>query len=95
MRTLTLNMARPYIIAVEGLMGARKTTLLKNSEEQNILENTAIINEPLQLLEQHPANKQIHTLMELYKDPEGNSCIFQNFVLNVYDERMNYMFNNY
>ena len=80
---------------MEGLIGAGKTTLLKNLKEQNILENTAIIHEPLQLLEQHPANKQIHPLMELYKGPKGNSCIFQNFVLDVCDERMTYMFNNY
>ena len=88
-------MARPYIIAVEGLIGAGKTTLLKTLQQNNTLENTAVIHQSLQLLEQHPTNKTVHSLTELYKNPKGNSCIFQNFVLDVYDDRMAYMFNNY
>ena len=88
-------MARPFIIAVEGLIGAGKTTLLKTLEAQNCLPNAVIIHEPLQKLENHASNPQVHPLLELYKDPQRNACIFQNYVLEVYDERIASMINQY
>lgn len=90
-----MTMNRPFIIAIEGLMASGKTTLFKNLQRKNVLEDTTFIPEPLHDFELHPGNDTIQPLAELYRDPVKNACIFQNYVLDIYDHRMSSMLSNH
>lgn len=74
------------IIAVEGLIGAGKTTFLKN-HAQKIIPNTNTIFEPINqwtntnYIYDNTPNDDMNILLKLYKNPSRYSYSFQNWVL--------------
>ena len=79
------------IVTLEGIIGAGKTTLLQQFEES--LSDTDktkiwIDHEPIKEFQQFKGSELINPLTEFYINPKENAFVFQNYVLDVYQERL-------
>ena len=76
---------------IEGNVGAEKTTILQNFEQSLSGEHKVTIKveeEPVKEFQNFYGNDLIHSLEHFYKNPADNAFIFQNYVLDVYQQRM-------
>ena len=83
-------MMKKQVITVEGNIGAGKTTLLQKIEQS--LSMAAKIkrktdHEPAGAFK-HLGNDMINPLQNYYQNPKENAFIFQNYVLDIYQQRM-------
>ena len=79
------------IVSIEGNIGARKTTLLQKFKQSLSSDNKVTIkveHEPIKEFQSFHGNDLINPLEHLYKNPTDNAFIFQNYVLDVYQLRM-------
>ena len=78
-------------VTMEGSIGSGKTTLLQKSEHSLSGEDKVTIkveDEPIKEFQSLYRNDLINPLEHFYKNPTVNAFIFQNYVLDVYQQRM-------
>ena len=80
-------MALSKYISIEGILGAGKSTLMDLLEEK--LATFNFLKEPLDLLEKFSGDQAINPILEMYQDPEKSMALFQSYVLDVYEGRLN------
>ena len=80
------------VITVEGNIGAGKTTLLLQKLEQYLSMadkiKIKIVHEPVGPLQTYFGNDMKNPLQNFYQNPKKNSFIIQNYVLDIYQQRM-------
>ena len=78
-------------ITVKGKVGAGKTTLLQKLEESLSMADKFKIktdDEPVRAFQTFYGNDMINLLQNFYHNPKENAFIFQNYVLDIYQPRM-------
>ena len=78
-------------ITVEGNIGAVKTTLLQKLEQSLAMADMFKIktdHEPFGAFQTFYGNDMINQLQNFYQNPKENAFRFQNYVLNIYQQRM-------
>ena len=84
------------IATVEGNIGAGKTILLNKFEQFLSDDEKAKIkieHEPLVEFESFHGNDSVNPLTHFYQNPKENAFIFQNYVLDVYEKRLEKLMN--
>ena len=79
------------MILLQGNIFAGKTTLLQKLEQSLSGEDNVTIkveHEPVQRFQSFYGNYLINPLEHFYKNPADNAFIFQNYVIDVYEQRM-------
>ena len=86
------------VVIVEGNIGAGKTTLMKKfeqflSDDENAKIKIEHEHEPLVEFESFHGNDFVNPLEHFYQNPKENAFIFQNYVLDVYEKRLEKLMN--
>ena len=79
------------VITVEGNTGAGKTTILQKLEQSLSMTDKIKIqtdHEPFGRFQTFSGNDLINLLQNLYQNPKENGFIFQNYVLDIYQQRI-------
>ena len=79
------------VITVGGNIVAGKTTLLQKLEQSLSMEGKIKIkpdHEPVGAFQTVFVNDMINQLQNIYQNPKENGFIFQNYVLDIYQHRM-------
>ena len=79
------------VVTIEGNIGAGKTTLLERFEHSLSSEDKCKIKinpEPVNEFQKFWGNDMINPLLDFYKNQEENAYVFQNYVLDIYQCRM-------
>ena len=80
---------------MEGNIGAGKATLLQNLEQSLSMAakiKIKIDHEPVGAFQTVFGNDMINPLQNFYQNPKENAFIFQNYVLDIYQQRMEVFF---
>ena len=79
------------VVTIEGNIGAGKTTLLERFEHSLSSEDKCKIkinHEPVDEFQNFWGNGMINPLLDFYKNQKENAYVFQNYVLDIYQCRM-------
>ena len=76
------------IITIEGNIGSGKTTLLKLFEKETTMSGIVVNHEPVAEFKRLWNNSNVNPLQEFYSNPERNSFALQNYILDVYSDRL-------
>ena len=79
------------MVTIEGNIGAGKTTLLERFEHSLSSEDKCKIkinHEPVDEFQKFWGNDMINPLLDFYKNQKENAYVFQNYVLDIYQCRM-------
>ena len=89
--TETLYNIKLLVVNIEGNIGAGKTTLLERFEHSLSSEDKCKIeinHEPVDESQNFWGNDMINPLLNFYKNQNENEYVFQNYVLDIYQCRM-------
>ena len=79
------------MVTIEGNIGAGKTTLLERFEHSLSRKDKCKIkinHEPVDEFQKFWGNDMINPLLNFYKNQKENAYVFQNYVLDIYQYRM-------
>ncbi len=75
-------------ISIEGILGAGKSSVLNILQQNEKLASFTFMGEPLNQLEEFGDDWSCSPILEMYKNPQANMALFQAYVIEVYEKRL-------